>query len=188
MRPAALLTITGEDARVVAPRMTAGFAERRSAATRASSALVSRKVLLGWPERAADPALGFHANKIGCERVELEKRVCIAGSPAPSVSRGATGGMSRVRTVFTNTASQRIVPGGCRAAAIDMRGRGSRTLSLGPSTPNTANNRGQPSTLLGADESHAPKARRLVQPRSYREKSSPALPADFSRRSGRYWA
>ena len=59
--PALLLTFAGEDTCVIAPRMTAGVAERRSAATRASSALMSRKMLLGWPERAADPALGLHA-------------------------------------------------------------------------------------------------------------------------------
>ena len=65
MRPAELLTVAGEGAYVVAPRVTAGVAKRRTAATRASSALVSGKMLLEWPELAADPALGFHAKQIG---------------------------------------------------------------------------------------------------------------------------
>ena len=43
-----------------------------------------------------------------------------------------------------------------------MRGCGSQTPSPGFYTPNTDDTNGQPITLRGADEAHAPKARRLV--------------------------
>lgn len=65
MRLAALLTFPREGTRVIAPRMTTCVAERGTAATRASPALVGRKMLLGRPELTADSALGFHVRSIG---------------------------------------------------------------------------------------------------------------------------
>lgn len=65
MRAALLLAAARVNADVIAPRMTARVAKRRAAAARTPSALVGRKVLLGWPECAADPALRLHAVKIG---------------------------------------------------------------------------------------------------------------------------
>lgn len=65
MRPAARFTSAGEGAYMVAPRMPTRVAERGSAATRASPALMGRAMLLERPELAADPALGFHAKEIG---------------------------------------------------------------------------------------------------------------------------
>lgn len=52
--------------------MTAAVAERGSAAARTPSAHMGRDMLLGWPERAADPALRLHGNKIGWRWAGLE--------------------------------------------------------------------------------------------------------------------
>jgi hypothetical protein len=61
-------------------------------------------------------------------------------------------------------------------------GRGSLALVPNLNDSSTDHNHGQPSTLLGADESPAPQARRLVQTQwSYRDKFQPAPPADSSR-------
>jgi hypothetical protein len=45
------------------------------------------------------------------------------------------------------------------AAATDMAGAAHKTPSPGLSTPNTDHTYGQPTPLVGADESHAPQAR-----------------------------
>ena len=70
MRPAALLPAAGENAYVVAPRMTAAVAERGSAAARTPPAHMGRDMLLGWPERAADPALRLHVEGPLCSDYE----------------------------------------------------------------------------------------------------------------------
>jgi hypothetical protein len=67
-----LFAVAGEGAYVVAPRMAAGVTERRSATARTSSALMGWKMLIEWPELAADPALGLHGKLIGWRRAVLE--------------------------------------------------------------------------------------------------------------------
>jgi hypothetical protein len=59
------------------------------------------------------------------------------------------------------------------AAATDTAGAANKTPSPGFYTPNTDHTDGQPAPLLRADETHAPKARRLVHQGNTAKSQSP---------------